>query len=155
MTETRSLTVDEKVEELMHAGPTWLEEYRPKVRYLVVEEELSANGDLAPFRNLVTALCRMESSETRGDFGRTLAAVVEFLEHRKQRPLARPHAVEIWLKGRHMGEAQLLLRLLRKRFGELPDWVPTRLQEADPEELERCGDRLLDVDDLGAFFDIE
>lgn len=56
-------------------------------------------------------------------------------------------------EGRQEGEATLLLRQLRKRFGELPDWVSTRLQQATPEQLEHWGERLLEVDSLSALFD--
>ncbi len=51
------------------------------------------------------------------------------------------------------GEAHLLLRLLRRRFGELPAWVPPRLQQAPSEQLERWGERLLEVETLEALFE--
>jgi hypothetical protein len=35
----------------------------------------------------------------------------------------------------------------------LPEWVPSRLQQAQPEQLERWGERLLEVDNLSALFD--
>jgi hypothetical protein len=47
------------------------------------------------------------------------------------------------LKGLREGEARLLERLLRQRFGHVPDWVQSRLQEAPPEQLETWAERLL------------
>jgi hypothetical protein len=55
-------------------------------------------------------------------------------------------------EGRKDGEATLLTLLLRKRFGELPESVRTRLSEARPDELERWGERLLDVSSLSDVF---
>ena len=56
-------------------------------------------------------------------------------------------------QGVRAGEANLLLRQLRRRFGELPDWVQPRLQQAPSEQLERWGERLLEVDTLEALFE--
>ncbi|MBM0107116.1 Rpn family recombination-promoting nuclease/putative transposase [Steroidobacter sp. S1-65] len=56
-------------------------------------------------------------------------------------------------EGLREGEAQLLLRQLRRRFGELPVWVQPRLQQAPSEQLERWGERLLEVDTLDALFE--
>ena len=56
-------------------------------------------------------------------------------------------------QGNREGEARLLLRLLQKRFGELPRWVSLRVQQAQSEQLECWGERLLDVQRLEALFD--
>jgi hypothetical protein len=57
------------------------------------------------------------------------------------------------LKGLLEGEACLLIRMLRKRFGELPEWVHTRVREATSAQLECWGERLLDIASLDALFD--
>ncbi|WP_437707312.1 DUF4351 domain-containing protein [Sorangium sp. So ce448] len=46
-------------------------------------------------------------------------------------------------EGLKEGERNLLLRLLRARFGELPAAVVARIDAADVAELERWGDRVL------------
>ena len=46
----------------------------------------------------------------------------------------------------------LLHRQLRKRFGELPDWVETRLQEATTAQLELWAEQLLDAETLEGVF---
>jgi flagellar biosynthesis/type III secretory pathway protein FliH len=56
-------------------------------------------------------------------------------------------------QGLRKGEAQLLLRLLRHRFGALPNWVEARLSNASAEQLEQWAERLLDIDRLDALFD--
>lgn len=56
-------------------------------------------------------------------------------------------------EGLREGEALLLLRLLCRRFGELPAWVQLRLQQAPSEQLERWGERLLEVDTIEALFE--
>lgn len=46
----------------------------------------------------------------------------------------------------------LLLRQLRKRFGELPDWVETQLAEGTPTQLEQWAEQVLDAATLEAVF---
>ncbi len=58
-------------------------------------------------------------------------------------------------QGLQEGEARLLLRQLQKRFGEVPDWVRARLNDAPLEQLESWGERLLDAASLEALFSEE
>lgn len=52
-------------------------------------------------------------------------------------------------RGRLDTEQQLLLRLLRRKFGELPEAVEARVRSTtDTSWLEGCVDRLLDVGSL-------
>lgn len=55
-------------------------------------------------------------------------------------------------EGRQEGEAAFLERLLVRRFGDLPAWVPERLKNASVEELERWGERVLGAPALEAVF---
>ncbi|MBF0426238.1 MAG: DUF4351 domain-containing protein [Magnetococcales bacterium] len=50
------------------------------------------------------------------------------------------------------GEAALLLRQLKQRFGSLPDWVPERVNAADATALETWGDRVLTASSLREVF---
>lgn len=52
------------------------------------------------------------------------------------------------LEGRLEGEAALLLRLLERRFGALPDWARDRIAAADTTALEQWGLRLLEAESL-------
>jgi hypothetical protein len=83
------------------------------------------------------------------------SAPVHILEELNM-PLAE--AVEDWRakyrgEGQLNGERQILGRLLRKRFGELPPAITQRLQQAQLEELERWSERLLDAGSLAELFD--
>jgi len=51
------------------------------------------------------------------------------------------------------GESRILRRLLEARFGPLPEWVRTKLAEADSQTLERWSLRLLDRADLRDILD--
>ena len=57
------------------------------------------------------------------------------------------------LKGLQEGEARLLLRVLASRFGDLPQWVQERVQQAEVSQLERWGERLLDARTLADLFE--
>lgn len=56
-------------------------------------------------------------------------------------------------KGIEKGEATVLEKLLRLRFGELPAEVRARLEGAHTAELERWAERILSADTLGAVFE--
>ncbi len=55
-------------------------------------------------------------------------------------------------EGRQEGEQILLQRMLTRRFGELPELVKKRLQQATQDQLEQWSDRLLEASTLDAVF---
>jgi hypothetical protein len=55
-------------------------------------------------------------------------------------------------EGVQQGIALTLYRQLRRRFGEPPAWVETKLQEGTVPQLEQWADQLLDADTLEAVF---
>ena len=55
-------------------------------------------------------------------------------------------------QGMQQGIALTLRRQLRRRFGDPPAWVETKLQEGTPPQLEQWADRLLDAETLEAVF---
>ncbi len=57
--------------------------------------------------------------------------------------------------GFQQGEAWLLKRQLKRRFGDLPEWVDKRLERASREELETWAERVLDAKRLEDVFDPE
>lgn len=54
-------------------------------------------------------------------------------------------------EGQRIVEA-VLSRQLRKRFGELPDWVPAQLSQASTEQLECWAEELLTAESLESLF---
>jgi hypothetical protein len=46
-------------------------------------------------------------------------------------------------QGKQEGEAAMLLRLLRLRFGEVPEVMRQKIQSADPQTLLEWSDRVL------------
>jgi flagellar biosynthesis/type III secretory pathway protein FliH len=55
-------------------------------------------------------------------------------------------------KGRDLGEVNLLLRQLERRFGSLPSWVAERLEQAREAELEHWAERVLECATLEGVF---
>ncbi|MBF0624819.1 MAG: Rpn family recombination-promoting nuclease/putative transposase [Magnetococcales bacterium] len=55
-------------------------------------------------------------------------------------------------EGRQEGEARLLLRQLRRRFGDLPAWVTDKVRTAPLSDLESWGDRIMDAGSLDEVF---
>ena len=53
-------------------------------------------------------------------------------------------------EGLREGQARFLLHVLRKRFGELPDWVQPCVLQASQEQIEAWAERVLDVRSLDA-----
>ncbi len=56
------------------------------------------------------------------------------------------------VRGVAQGEQTLLLRLLHRRFGKLPEATRQRLENASPDELETWADRILDAKTLAEVF---
>ncbi|MCI5150045.1 MAG: DUF4351 domain-containing protein [Candidatus Electrothrix sp. MAN1_4] len=55
-------------------------------------------------------------------------------------------------EGRQEGELRLLLRILRRRFGELPSWTEERLRQASSAMLETWSERILTASTLEEVF---
>ncbi|MBF0438201.1 MAG: hypothetical protein HQL93_03675 [Magnetococcales bacterium] len=56
-------------------------------------------------------------------------------------------------QGHREGEAALLLKLIRRKFGQVPDWVPAKIGAADVELIETWSDNFVfanSVDDVFA-----
>ena len=55
-------------------------------------------------------------------------------------------------RGIHLGQAGMLLRLLAKKFGDVPEATEQRVQAASEDDLNRWADRILVADSLEAVF---
>ncbi|MBF0261358.1 MAG: DUF4351 domain-containing protein [Magnetococcales bacterium] len=49
------------------------------------------------------------------------------------------------LAGRKESAVSLLLRLMKRRFGPVPDWARAKIEQADQERLELLSERILDA----------
>ena len=56
-------------------------------------------------------------------------------------------------EGRHLGETQLLVRLLQQRFGDLPASAMERISNASEQELSAWSLKLLDAQSLDEVFE--
>jgi hypothetical protein len=57
--------------------------------------------------------------------------------------------------GRREGEAEILIRLLEKRFGKLPESVRPRVRQASQSQLEAWADRILEAQSIDALINGE
>jgi hypothetical protein len=55
-------------------------------------------------------------------------------------------------KGERKGERRLLLRQMRRRFGELPPATVARVEAAEPEVLDAWGEQVLTAQSLDEVF---
>jgi hypothetical protein len=51
-------------------------------------------------------------------------------------------------EGERKGETKLLVRLLTRRFGQLPGWAEARVNKAKSAQLEKWADAVLDASNL-------
>ena len=65
-----------------------------------------------------------------------------------QSDFAKEHYGKGLKEGRLLGEANLVLRQLERRFGALPDSVEARVRSADDSALERWSLQILDASSL-------
>ena len=132
-----------EVADLVESVPGGLEQYCPRLRYLLVDEVAVDESDALALRNLVAALFRLEKSRAPQDLRDMVGALVEWLKAPEQVGLRR--AFTVWIK-------RVLQRQLIRRFGDLPEWVVSRLAQADLEELEVWAERVLDAGTLEDVF---
>jgi hypothetical protein len=71
----------------------------------------------------------------------------------KQQKLREDALQQALKRGRNEGARSVLLRLLRDRFGELPETAVARIGAAGAEEIERWGERVLRAQTLAEVLD--
>lgn len=92
----RRWTAARDIETLIADPPGELAYYRPRLRYLLIDESAYADADLAPLRNLVAALFRLENSRDPQPVHEALAALADWLHAPEQKELR--HSFVLWLK---------------------------------------------------------
>ena len=68
-----------ELSELIETVPGGLEQYRPQLRYCLLDEARIADSELESLRNLAAALFRLEKSRGPEDIQRVLVALIEWL----------------------------------------------------------------------------
>ena len=52
------------------------------------------------------------------------------------------------IEGKMEGKMELIIRLLSRRFGQLPKWAESRISKAEPAQIENWADAVLDASNL-------
>jgi len=153
----------EDIDALLAPIPRGLEQYCPSLRYLLIDEGSYDDDSLANHDSLIAALFRLEQCRdyerieplvrhpTINPLWEKQTMLSERFDEWEAQFLSRGRQEGI-REGRRAGEATLLERMLQKRFGDLPEPVRARVRAAPSEELERWGERLLDVSSLDELF---
>lgn len=107
--------------------------------------------------SLRRAFCVWLNTAILARMGGPLNKVVDLLEMRtviseRFYKLDAAEKAKVASQARKEGKAELLLRILRKRYGRLPAWVLSRVQEAGAAEIGRWAERLEDVQSLHQLF---
>ena len=179
------------IEDLIQSQPEGLADYRPRMRYLILDEGQFNDQQLKPLKNLVAGLFRLENAQTAEDIRTIMETTKQWYDEQDLAELQR--ALVIWLKrvllparlpgieipevntvqemntmlaervvewtkewkeqgieqgieqGKRQGEVRLLKHQLTRRFGDLPAWAESRLENATTEMLEQWGERILDA----------
>ena len=120
----RRWTAPTDLAELIEPGPTGLDAYRPRLRYLLIDESAYADAELATMRNLAAAVFRLENSRTPETLHDVLAALIAWLSAPEQIELRR--SLLLWLR-----EGFLQTRLPQVSFPELNDLEEVRIMLAE------------------------
>ncbi len=144
----RPWTAAVEVADLIAPGPVGLERYRPRLRYLLIEELAYADADLAAMRNLAAALFRLENSRDPEQIREVLTALAAWLNAPEQADLR--HAFVIWLKQvffqarlpgvplPELNDLEEMRAMLAERLVEWTrDWKQQGLQEGLQEGLQK------------------
>lgn len=73
----RRWTAPTELTDLIEPGPSGLDAYRPRLRYLLIEESAYADAELATMRNLAAALFRLENSRGPETVQQVLTTLVD------------------------------------------------------------------------------
>jgi len=140
------------VVELIEEVPGGLDQYRPRLRYCLLDEERIADSELESLQNLAAALFRLEKSEGPEDIQRVLVALIEWLREPGLGELRRSFTswlIAVLLPGRVPGitipqvaDLQEVKSMLAERVVEWTEkWKQEGLQEGLQEGQQKEFDR--------------
>lgn len=135
----------------------------PELALLSAKAHAESDGGLAVVETALRCVMKLDPP-ARGEYHDRLMAwfspairdkVAEMLEKHfpyPQSDFAKEHYGKGKAEGLIEGEAGMLLRQLRHRFGDVPSEVENRVHQADSETLLRWGERILEAPTLDAVF---
>ena len=145
-----SWTAAREVSELIEEVPGGLEQYRPRLRYCLLDEIRIADSELESLRNLAAALFRLEKSRGPEDIQRVLAALIEWLEEPSLAELRRSFAVwlvRVLLPGRLPGitvsQVEDLQEVRSMLAESVMDWTRQWKQEGQEDTVAKARSVLL------------
>ena len=134
----QQLAIRERLIEALRNAP---EDLRPVIHYLIS----AYIYDEQTLRGIIRAVKPEEESQMMSQFAQDI----------RQKAL-QEGVQQGWQEGRQEGllegEAKLLLRMLPRRFGPLPNEITERVYKADPNAIETWADRVLDAKSLDEVF---
>jgi predicted transposase/invertase (TIGR01784 family) len=80
---------------LIHPAPAGLENYRPHISYLLLDEGRYEENYLGSLKNLVAALFQLENSRTDKDIQTVIVRLIDWLKHPEQSGIRR--AFTVWI----------------------------------------------------------
>jgi len=86
----------EEIEELIEQQPAGLASYRPRMRYLLLDEGIFSDQELRPLKNLVAGLIRLENAHTVEDIRQLTATLRDWYNEPNLASLQR--AIVTWLR---------------------------------------------------------
>ncbi|HAT49625.1 MAG TPA: hypothetical protein DCS88_04710, partial [Alphaproteobacteria bacterium] len=86
--------------------------------------------------------------QAAADMKRQVAADVE----RQVADMKRQVAADMERQGELKGKIQILLKMMQRRFGTLPDWVDQKITQADSASLDEWGLNMMDAQSLDTVF---
>ena len=120
-----------------------LEAYAQAVRGLsTLESDLDRQAKYLDFIDIYAGLDDNERERCRREFPQETDLMSNFADRFRQEGLEQGMQQGIQ-QGMQRGEARLLLRQLQRKFGELPEAVQRRVEQADENTLLEWSDRVL------------
>jgi hypothetical protein len=159
-----------ELEELIEPVPPSLGAYRPRLRYFVMDEGRVPEASLHQADNAIASLVQLERSTSPQQIADVVGQLAHKLKAPQNRELRRALTVWVrrvegwtqqWLKqgmqqgmqqGKLEAEADMLRRLLVRRFGPLSPEVLAQIDAASAEQIEAWFDRSLDASNMTQVF---
>ncbi|MBF8274473.1 MAG: hypothetical protein HW380_3578 [Magnetococcales bacterium] len=121
-----------------------------KILHRISELPIKARADALTKLVILSRLRRLEMIvKTEAE---EMSLTFNVMENDVLRPLFMKAQMDSELVGEQKGEAKMLIRMLQRRFGAVPDWASEKVAEAEPSSLEEWSLRIFDAQSLDDVF---